>query len=323
MKQYPRPPPGPPIPPRRLPDETFPIGRIPPIVPPPLVFNQFSETNNIVVASKPVPKHEPIFCGHLIKPDVNFSSWVHEIFFDKPYRAEGIHIVPNKFTVKNYLSEGRTIPDIYSRPFDMSIYSRRSTKTTIQHVISVKVTGGVEWLPFPLPDKAVEPDEVNYLAIMGDFESLSIIIHGCEVSEECITSELPLPSFYDEFSIPYIEKSDTLMPTNTESNKSTENSPLEFAVFDELNQPVTDLIERNFATYLDLRISSWYGNLVLPADKIDVFMNTIVDLKSCLESDLRQVKSKIEILASCLLECWQVNELINDLIITNINNFLV
>eukprot|EP00597_Dinobryon_sp_UTEXLB2267_P000152 CAMPEP_0170056870 /NCGR_PEP_ID=MMETSP0019_2-20121128/103_1 /TAXON_ID=98059 /ORGANISM="Dinobryon sp., Strain UTEXLB2267" /LENGTH=179 /DNA_ID=CAMNT_0010261463 /DNA_START=349 /DNA_END=885 /DNA_ORIENTATION=- len=178
----------------------------------------------------------------------------------------------------------------------MSIHSRRIANSKISHVISVKVTGGVEWLPFPLLDKSAEPNVVDYLAISGDFESLSIIIHGCEALEGYSVAELPLPPYFDELSMPFLERNYTLADTDSAAIESVFSTPLDFALHDELNQPLTDVIERNFATYLDLRISSWYGKLMLPADKIDVLVDSIDELKYCLESDLRQVNNKIKVL---------------------------
>lgn len=217
---------------------------------------------SVPLVAKPSPKNGPIFVGHLFKPPMTDAvDWVHEILFNKTYFVEGMHIVPNKLTVPNLILEGKTIPDMYTRSFDMSVYGRHCKNATpLKHIISVKVTGGVEWLPFLTEMEEASAFHVDYLAIPGDFESISLIIHGHEVSSlmEIEPPQLPLPSFYEEFTAPLLR----MAPNDTSEEKASNaviynlstSKSLMPSFFEQINRPLADLMDTSLMTFVESRL---------------------------------------------------------------------
>ena len=158
------------------------------------------------------PQSPPIFMGHFGAPsgtqkEKDCGSIVYEVDLKQDYLLEGIHVVPNKVTVMNGAIEGKTVPTIAQRPFNLKIHARFTddSKDTIEinsnkiHLIlSLMIHGGVAWIPIhgPFSRKAI-----NYLAIEGTFHVLSVIIHGLPnntvaSSDKSLLNDLPWPRFY-------------------------------------------------------------------------------------------------------------------------------
>lgn len=136
------------------------------------------------------PMHPVIFAGHIgwNKDDEglleyeeedgnNTPKFVFELNFNQQaHFLEGIHIVPMGISPPlGFAFQGQTAPEMAVRPFTLEIYARDIDTAAIKKVLSLTVNGGVQWMEIPAPMNSIA---VDYLAIKGDFERLSLIIHG-------------------------------------------------------------------------------------------------------------------------------------------------
>lgn len=155
--------------------------------------------------------------GHLKNPDVPLpgtkrgkEDWVQELQFVNPLVLEGIHVVPNRVSPAGMPFSGRTKPEMQVRPFNLVLFGRVVPDSDqpdtppidkLHQLIAVTITGGVQWLPLKAPYNTWK---VDYLAIKGDFEELSLIIHGESHSLEGGDTKplkllpLPYPAFYED-----------------------------------------------------------------------------------------------------------------------------
>ena len=280
----------------------------------------FSDNNMPLMLTKPMPKDGPIFSGHLIKPSNSSFDWVHEIFFEKPYFVEGVHIVPSKISVRNIMLEGKTLPDMFTRPFDLSVFSRPCTNESnkVNHVISVKVTGGVEWLPFPQHKNGAQHDlnstGVDYLAFLGDFESLSVIIHGHEqpTGEEETVRKLPLPPHYNALTTPLSQLRHANMPDGADHIQLEVNAIDETLFFDKLNQPLAEMIDDDFSAFVECNLSGKNLSFSLPDDQIDQTRAMVSQLRSKgLELDLKELGQILSSLTTVLSFAFATVRILN------------
>jgi len=126
-----------------------------------------------------------IFAGHVglseedaaAQEDLAQDGRVFEINFNQQaHFLEGIHIVPKDISPPlGFEFQGQTAPDMTSRPFTLEMYVRDIDQPLVLKKVlgPVVVSGGVHWMPIVQP-----PMAVDYVAIKGDFERLSLIIHG-------------------------------------------------------------------------------------------------------------------------------------------------
>lgn len=280
-----------------------------------LPLNPFNSFSDKFIPVKPIPRDGPIFSGHLIKPDK--CDWAHEIHFDKPYIVEGIHIVPNKIPVQNLMLEGKTIPDISMRSFKMSVFSRLCNTKSDQlvkpkHVTSVTITGGVEWLPFRIVesnDDTANSQPVDYLSFVGDFDSLSIILHGHEFKpgEEYRKLDPPHPTYFDELSQPLTHLVDSSDVENNFPSVSGELFELsdvqpmeETSFFDKLNQPLQEMTDGTLSSYVEDRLLKWSGGLHLPEDVQEELSLLQPNLRSGLDSDVESLNANVKALVKIL-----------------------
>lgn len=133
----------------------------------------------------------PIFVGHVRSSKLVGSSiqalvsgktdiYVDEISFASPVQIEGIHIVPLKVCPPGISIEGLTTPDINTRAFLVNLLNKLPPTSTAPEagtaeLISLTVRGGVQWHPIPAPRHLMR---VRTLVLGGDFEVITIIIHG-------------------------------------------------------------------------------------------------------------------------------------------------
>jgi hypothetical protein len=141
------------------------------------------------------PTCPPIFIGHLSCTGTSYASTSgsnsYEINLGRKCLIEGLHIVPNKIVPPGFPIEGRTQPDIATRPFHLQVYVKSDQQQSLYEIMSFTVSGGAHWLPVPLPHNTVP---VSYLAFHGDFEQLSLIIHGIAVSSRSSDDSMrPMP----------------------------------------------------------------------------------------------------------------------------------
>lgn len=284
------------------------------LLPPLNPFNSFSDN---FIPVKPIPRYGPIFSGHLIKPDKCSADWAHEIHFDKPYIVEGIHIVPNKLPVQNLMVEGKTIPDISMRSFDMAVFSRLCNTKSDQevkpkHVITVKITGGVEWLPFQKVgscDDTANSQPVDYLAFVGDFDSLSVILHGHEFKsgEEHPKLDPPHPTYFEELSKPFTQlvgSSDgekCFPPVPGELFELSAGQPMEeTSFFDKLNQPLQEMTDGNLSSFVEDRLLKWNIGFQLSGDAQEELSRLLPHLQSGLDSDVESLHANVKALVQIL-----------------------
>lgn len=209
----------------------------PPLPPPPLPPSSSSSTTTTLLPYLPPsgPQKPPIFIGHLVNPlehdpkhpKIIKEKIVEEIQFKGKIQFEGMHIVPNRITPPGYHFTGHTRPELHIRPFNLQIWGRvwndsnndndvengsnqnessLLSSSAIQLLLSITINGGVQWLPFPHP---VNQWKVDYLIFKGDYEELSLILHG-EIVE--VLEELPPPPYPAYFDNLYLI-ADALYPS--------------------------------------------------------------------------------------------------------------
>jgi hypothetical protein len=75
------------------------------------------------------PMSPPLFVGHIVQegsaaaadPSLAALGAMHEVLFPHPVTIEGIHVVPNRVTPQGFGMQGRTLPDMHTRPFCMDM----------------------------------------------------------------------------------------------------------------------------------------------------------------------------------------------------------
>lgn len=198
----------------------------------------------------------PIFKAHiqnkLKKVGSNIESdLIKEIKLANRVKLEGLHIVPYGINIPELAIMGKTRPDMTTRTFQLQIYGRNPEKNDVSLLLAVTVSGGVQWLPFN------NSPEVDYLAFAGDFEELSIVLHGtvCE-SSDSYSSFPPYPSYMD----------DLLLPTKL----SIENTP---QIFNPESQPQNDAFHSKALTSFPAlceKISTIINETSLSKESVDI-----------------------------------------------------
>lgn len=159
------------------------------------------------------PQHPIIFMGHILSHSNGANKSrdaptkiVQEIYFGCKVRLEGFHIVPNQISPPGMSFTGRTKPDLQKGPFTLELYTRSIESGEICSILSLSVSGGVQWMPIP-PEKSEL--QIDYMAFDGTFEELSIIIHGYaernadkSVEEDAI---IPYPRYLDYLTLDEVE----------------------------------------------------------------------------------------------------------------------
>jgi hypothetical protein len=143
--------------------------------------------------------------GHLgsMQPRNTAVSAPHptfEMFLEKEFILEGVHIVPDKMVALQGAIVGQTTPTLSEGSFSFRMYGRfTSTPQELTLLLSVVVSGGVAWIPIP---QQMSLGAVDYIAVQGDFGMLSLIIHGLPNMTAASTAasngdkaSLPLPCF--------------------------------------------------------------------------------------------------------------------------------
>ena len=125
---------------------------------------------------------------------------VYEIHLNQQaHFLEGIHVVPKGITPPvGFAFTGQTMPDLQSRSFYLEIFGRDIDADAIIKVLAITVSGGVQWVDIPKPFNNLAYD---YLAVKGDFDMLSLIVHGgvietkslAESAVKVMENGLPIP----------------------------------------------------------------------------------------------------------------------------------
>ena len=138
------------------------------------------------------PTTGPIHIGHLLSSSAAANAvprdptLVSNIALEAAYIIEGIHVVPNKISPPDFDVEGRTWPDIHTRPFSLMISARNidDTKDLVQ-ILTMTITGGCQWIPILPPFNSIA---IDYLSFHGDFEIITVIIHGIKLDTQMLSS---------------------------------------------------------------------------------------------------------------------------------------
>ena len=137
------------------------------------------------------PTTGSIFVGHLYSSSTSNdtskdASFASDISLQAAHIIEGIHVVPNKISPPGFDIEGRTIPDIHTRPFNLVISARNvdDAKELVQ-ILTLTITGGCQWIPILLPYNSIA---IDYLKFYGDFEMVTVIIHGIKLDTHMLSA---------------------------------------------------------------------------------------------------------------------------------------
>ena len=114
-------------------------------------------------------------------------SSVYEVLLGHPYLIEGVHIVPNGIGVpigSGITFEGQTSPTLDERSFTFDLFGRNLDSNEVKLILSINVEGGVQWAPLAPPQNGWAMD---YIVFSGNFDVVSIIIHGMILESHALT----------------------------------------------------------------------------------------------------------------------------------------
>ena len=110
-----------------------------------------------------------------------------EIALKAAHIIEGIHVVPCNMSPPGYKIEGKTKPDINTRPFTLTITGRDVDRPNqLVQILSLSISGGCQWIPILPPYNAIA---VDHLIFEGDFEIVTIIIHGIKIDTNLLSPD--------------------------------------------------------------------------------------------------------------------------------------
>jgi hypothetical protein len=137
------------------------------------------------------PTTASIFVGHLISSSAledrnRDPSLVSDLALKAAYIIEGLHVVPNKISPPDFDIEGRTIPDIHTRPFNLMISARNvDNAKDLVLILTLTITGGCQWIPILPPFNSIA---IDHLRFHGDFEIITVIVHGIKLDTQMLSS---------------------------------------------------------------------------------------------------------------------------------------
>ena len=138
------------------------------------------------------PTTGAICVGHFSSFDVNVGgardpTLSSEVAFHAAHVIEGIHVVPNKIMPPGFNIEGRTFPDLHTRPFTLVVTARDVDRPhQLVNILSLNVSGGCQWIPIMPPFNAIA---IDHLIFNGDFDVATVILHGMKIDTQMLTPE--------------------------------------------------------------------------------------------------------------------------------------
>lgn len=256
------------------------------------------------------PMHPVVFIGHFKQNPSDIGNVAHEVFLGFNSFVEGIHVVPNQVTPPGFTFLGRTMPDLRSkRSFTLELHGRVVGTTEIKTLLSVTITGGVQWMPV---DATVAAMELDYLAIVGSFESLSIIIHGAATKKDVPNFLPPFPQYYDELIYPICEggarrKSDHISRNRAILDHLTGNRQLLLKTEDVLKTLIAD--EAKLADTLLSTVSMAHSSSRISIDVAVILVEKAFSLNlEQLQSDFEASHKALDEVSKALENCWKVSE---------------
>ena len=140
----------------------------------------------------PAPPTGAICVGHFSSYDFTTGgardpTLSSEVAFQAAHVIEGIHVVPNKITPPGFNIEGRTFPDLHTRPFTLVVTARDVDRPQqLVNILSLNVSGGCQWIPIMPPFNAIA---IDHLIFNGDFDVATVILHGIKIETHMLTPE--------------------------------------------------------------------------------------------------------------------------------------
>lgn len=257
------------------------------------------------------PMQPVVFIGHFKQSPSDIGNVAHEVFLGFNSFVEGIHVVPNQVTPPGFTFQGRTMPDLRSkRSFTLELHGRVVGTTEIKTLLSVTITGGVQWMAL---DAAVAALEVDYLAIVGSFESLSIIIHGGATKKDVPNFTPPFPQYYEDFIYPICEGGARRKTDHTSRNRVildhlTGNRQLLLKTEDVLKTLIAD--ETKLADGLLSTVSMAHSSSRISIDVAVILVEKAFSLNlEQLQSDFETSHKALEEVSNALENCWKVCEI--------------
>lgn len=254
------------------------------------------------------PLNDPIFVGHLLQ---NSEGKVHEVLLGCNVKIEGIHIVPNQTRLPNFNIVGKTMPDLKAqKSFTFELHGRIAGTNNIIHLMAITVTGGVQWMPIDASFMALELD---YVAMVGTFESLTIILHGV-VSPKSDAFVPPYPAYLNNIFFPTEETRPISQKSEQNSRtKSVINGLIERDADSHLRSATKHLLkpaelnEKFLADTLQNLVSTSRANSLVSIDAAGLLMEKVfgVDV-SQLTDDVTRAHDALQEVSKALALCWQV-----------------
>lgn len=268
------------------------------------------------------PLNDPIFVGHLLQ---NSEGKVHEVLLGCNVKIEGIHIVPNQTRLPNFNLVGKTMPDLKTqKSFTFELHGRIAGTNSIVHLMAITVTGGVQWMPI---DASLMLLELDYVAIVGTFESLSIILHGA-VSPKSNAFIPPYPAYLNDIFFPIDDvRPISQKPEQNSRTKSVINGLVERDAESHLRSSTQHLLkpaelnEKLLADNLQNLITTSRANSMVSIDAAGLLMEKVfgVDM-SQLTDDVTRAHGALQEVSKALALCWQVGNFCIQLVMVDMNN---
>jgi hypothetical protein len=247
------------------------------------------------------PASGSIFIGHLssANPIDGFqkdSSLDSDIPLKNAYIIEGIHVVPNKISPPGFDIEGITKPDIHTRSFNLTILARNvDSPVELVQILTLTVTGGCQWIPILPPFNQIA---IDHLRFHGDFEVISVIIHGMKIDLQMLSAEAQkvVQSGYSD------SKTKAALQVNLETNAEDSSDEEEMIHSDiDLTTANTSLmIPHNVLMAVQTKLESY-------SDRLNFEEIRLRKPPKCL---LQQISSSDASKGSCVVALEEVSELV-------------
>jgi hypothetical protein len=268
----------------------------------------------------------PLFVSHIGFENRSHSiPTMYEIKIGDICILDALHIIPNNIrppSMPKYV--GKTKPDINTRPFSLKMFVRNVENDSIEPVQEWTIQGGVQYLPLPSHIQSMYTD---YIAIGGDFDMLSLVIHGKKLAKNELPSKLAAGN-----NLPDIRINHNLKFLDDEYDESAD----EFDYEDEAADPETSkrtqqlrhlmtmststhrkrilksqlskadhLVEKYFDDQGKFHSDKSRVSIKAVSDLLDVVFN--VSLDNIAVENIHSKIADLEKLRSSLDHCWQVS----------------
>jgi hypothetical protein len=254
------------------------------------------------------PLNPPIFIFHVVPSKL---KTVQEVYLHHGIKVEGIHIVPNNMSAPGMAFKGKTKPDISSGSFIVELYGRKVLEGSLTNILSLKIQGGVQWLPIAAP---MNDFVLNYLAFKGTFESMTIIFHGIAFSLGLPKIEPLYPSYLNDLVFKFENSTDLVTKQFKPSNKSKSRKYFEQFVNENPHTMLMEFLRRAPVVDNELLVSELLSNITKSkrSSKVSIqAVGQLVELSfaldlSAISQDYQLASSSLHQLKYTLQLLWKV-----------------